>query len=1121
MSVCAVLSVSSVLVTSSGCQLLCAFLGIGCPVTPACTTDADCTEDGLGMCLVDAEGDGICVECLASSDCSDGDTCTTDTCGDDNACSSAAVECADDELCDPSDGSCVDCLTDDDCDDGDVCTDNDCELACTDAESCDDANTCTTDVCDTDTGQCSNDDVSCPDQICNPADGLCVDCLTDADCDADEDCTDNVCRTEVTGFVVTIDGCPTGTVGDGDVINLEAMVFNATAGGQLTFTWRLNGAGTITGDDDATPETVTFTAGASDATVDVSVQDNTVTPGTVAVVSATVCTDAAADCPDGDTCNTDGFCETPGTADVVSPTGTPATDDCTVDVLTVQAISVNAGADTAANVAFPSGGTIAVGTLAAPVTFAIADDPGFDDIEIDFFWEAISGPTGVNVATDIVIVNTSSTGLAYRLLPVASAAVPVMQPTGLTSTQTNTAIPGQYCFRVTITNPSGLTATDEFCDTQLPAWDADSAAAGGAINGMAATNGALTDYVATGSSINLAFSAMIPIDGTVQFGLEDQSATPDPDILLNAVQVVGSGTAQTVTAEVTGVATPGSYDVEAGFNELTGLVSVAPSAAAGTTQYNVHIQRVPLPATIDPDNLLLIDSNAGSSVHGGDDDTAGDFAGIIDAHAADIDGDGRQELLTMTAAGVITAIWLHPDPTTASPFFNGGLQDGEWDNAADANLTATVQVTANNAGDAKKFTLCDIDGDADLDIVIAAPGGTGAGAADGEAEVWKQDVTGTIAFAGDRYDATRDHDIQTAADADNVLGYALACGNVGGNTVADIVLGVPSTNFGGTGEAGAVGVFFGGAGAFGGAPGTTTVTIGTGAGANVWIHEPDGASGENDLFGIDVCLGESSGAAPLDIHIGCPGCETDDNGDGVVDAGEDAEGAVFIVNGGGPTGVVTTFDARYDGDSTEMLLGRRLVCGDFDNDGRDDVFASFAGDLTVATSTGGAVLIRPSQASGTVANTTNFPRVTGSNTGDNLCAEMAMGDVNNDGVGDLACTMPEDSDEDGQVRVYYGGTTPNLSVDLTFDPVEIALAVDAGILAEGAADFDLVVINGDAGAEASLDHIGAERWIVIMDLDLNGANDLLFKTDGAGGADTGEVHYLLQPNGTQVLLVTP
>ncbi len=96
------------------------------------------------------------------------------------------------------------CDTSADCNDGNDCTDDLCNTSgfceySNNTDPCDDGDFCTdTDTCSG--GACAGTPVDCGSQICNPADGACVDCLSNADCDNDdvcdgaETCDANVCQ---------------------------------------------------------------------------------------------------------------------------------------------------------------------------------------------------------------------------------------------------------------------------------------------------------------------------------------------------------------------------------------------------------------------------------------------------------------------------------------------------------------------------------------------------------------------------------------------------------------------------------------------------------------------------------------------------------------------------------------------------------------------------------------------------------------------------------------------------------------------------------------------------------------------------------------------------------------
>ncbi|UCE58164.1 MAG: DNRLRE domain-containing protein [Phycisphaerales bacterium] len=85
------------------------------------------------------------------------------------------------------------CVVDADCDDSNACTDDSCNTGTSECEyanntdSCNDGDLCTeNDTCAA--GSCSGSPVDCGAQVCNPADGSCVDCVSDLDCAGGEVC---------------------------------------------------------------------------------------------------------------------------------------------------------------------------------------------------------------------------------------------------------------------------------------------------------------------------------------------------------------------------------------------------------------------------------------------------------------------------------------------------------------------------------------------------------------------------------------------------------------------------------------------------------------------------------------------------------------------------------------------------------------------------------------------------------------------------------------------------------------------------------------------------------------------------------------------------------------------
>ena len=176
---------------------------LGCTndaIPNCCTADVDCDDlvfcNGTEACQADLcepgsepcpgqncdEATRSCVDCQVDADCDDGNPCTDDVCAG---------------------GACIHDNNEVDCDDGDACTTSDrcvngvctgilVEECCTADAECDDdvfcngAEACQADRCESGTGPC-------PGQPCDEATEACVDCLTDADCDDDNPCTDDVC----------------------------------------------------------------------------------------------------------------------------------------------------------------------------------------------------------------------------------------------------------------------------------------------------------------------------------------------------------------------------------------------------------------------------------------------------------------------------------------------------------------------------------------------------------------------------------------------------------------------------------------------------------------------------------------------------------------------------------------------------------------------------------------------------------------------------------------------------------------------------------------------------------------------------------------------------------------
>ena len=202
-----------------------------------CTTADSCSSGVCGGIPTDCSfQDGQCVEGVCnpgtgvcepqnaneSNACNDGDLCTNGDSCTAGVCSGAAVNCSflDDDcnlgVCDS--GSCIQQATPGACNDGDFCTENDtcsggncsgsavvcvgdqvCNpvdgscTECVENVDCDDNVTCTFDGCNPN-NTCSHISTCGGGDVCDPSDGDCKECFNDGHCDDGNDCTDDTCN---------------------------------------------------------------------------------------------------------------------------------------------------------------------------------------------------------------------------------------------------------------------------------------------------------------------------------------------------------------------------------------------------------------------------------------------------------------------------------------------------------------------------------------------------------------------------------------------------------------------------------------------------------------------------------------------------------------------------------------------------------------------------------------------------------------------------------------------------------------------------------------------------------------------------------------------------------------
>jgi hypothetical protein len=316
----------------------------------------------------------------------------------------------------------------------------------------------------------------------------------------------------------------------------------------------------------------------------------------------------------------------------------------------------------------------------------------------------------------------------------------------------------------------------------------------------------------------------------------------------------------------------------------------------------------------------------------------------------------------------------------------------------------------------------DFNGDGFDDLAVGVPGesvgtvefagainvlfGSGAGLTGAGSQLFHQDVAG----------------IGSTAEPFDFFGSALAAGDLDGDGIDDLAVGVPDENVGTVELAGAINVLYG------------SPTKLNGGRASTLFHQDVAGIGSSaqpfDLFGAALAIGNFNGSGPSDLAVGAPGESV-----GTVDAAG-AANVLFGTNTGVSGAGSQLFHQGVAGvgsDPEEFdFFGAALGAGDFNDDGFADLAIGAdsesvgaipgAGAINVLYGTGGGLTVTGSQVlhqgvSGVGSNPEDF---------DAFGFALAAGDFDDDGFMDLAVGVPFEGvgavPGAGAINVLFGGT---------------------------------------------------------------------------------------------------
>ena len=259
-------------------------------------------------------------------------------------------------------------------------------------------------------------------------------------------------------------------------------------------------------------------------------------------------------------------------------------------------------------------------------------------------------------------------------------------------------------------------------------------------------------------------------------------------------------------------------------------------------------------------------------------------------------------------------------------------------------------------------------------------------------------------------------DLAGRAQAGDLLGAALAAGDLDGHGHDDLAIGAPGQDIGQATNAGEVLVVGGSANGL--APASSRLVRAGKSGVA-------GRSERDDVFGTSLAIGDVNGTGTADLVVGAPG---EDAAVGRVN-----DGALVVVPGT-EEGLVGEGSRQFWSGSngsagvsqSNDLLGASVAVGDVEADGQVEILAGAPGKDVGAVGEAGAVLVIGSQ-DGVL--TSDSPNVAGSSEADDRFGRsVATGDFNGDGVADLVAAAPTETAAGaaatGAVTVVPGAAEP-------------------------------------------------------------------------------------------------
>ncbi len=384
--------------------------------------------------------------------------------------------------------------------------------------------------------------------------------------------------------------------------------------------------------------------------------------------------------------------------------------------------------------------------------------------------------------------------------------------------------------------------------------------------------------------------------------------------------------------------------------------------------------------------------------------------------SGDFDGDGYADLAVgapgytvanRSGAGAVNVIY-----GTAGGLRRAGNQLWHQNSAGIANKSQ------KRDGFGSALAAGDFNGDGFADLAIGVPGENFKGTPDAGAVNVIYGTQDGLAAAGDQQWHQNRGGLEDSREDFDAFGFSLAAGDLDGDGIDDLAVGVPGETVNGRADAGGVHVLFG----------TGAGLVSTGDQFWTQAGPVNSRPKAGEAFGFSLAIGDFNAAGPVDLAIGVPGDSFGGN------RGAGAVNILFSTDGTGPSAAGDTLlhqdtsGVRSSARAGEAF-GWSLAAGNINGTGADDLAVGVPGERVGGNADAGAVHVFYGRSGGPTGQGDQLWHqnrkgiASAARRGEAFGFAVTLADLNGNGRADLAAGVPGETvggnADAGAVNVIY------------------------------------------------------------------------------------------------------